>query len=62
MTQEVPRRGFVYPPPELVGTPTCPQEVAQLITECMHADPHERPTAKQVVERLLACPPFDVGR
>lgn len=47
----------------------CPAEVAHLVEECMSADPQARPTAQQLVERLLAAPgspsqraaPADVG-
>lgn len=109
VTFELPRRGFINLPPELVGTPDCPevgravlrsanaaqrrppraaaavwglagllgaqagpgrrrpcapcdpppllpQELAALIQDCMDVDPAKRPTAKQVLERLLACP------
>ena len=34
----------------------CPAEVAALVTDCMAADPMQRPSAQQLVERLLLAP------
>ncbi|KAI7842043.1 hypothetical protein COHA_004243 [Chlorella ohadii] len=48
-TGERPRRGDMRLPkvPE-----ECPQEVADLISQCMSLDPSERPTAQQLMQRL----------
>lgn len=52
-TGAVPVRGRMRP----LQVPTdCPAEVAQLVEQCMSADPQARPTAQQLVERLLAAP------
>ncbi len=49
ITGEKPTRGRLRAPrvPE-----ECPQDVADLMMECMRLDPSERPTAQQVMHRL----------
>ncbi|KAL4452700.1 hypothetical protein ABPG75_008362 [Micractinium tetrahymenae] len=49
ITGEKPTRGRLRAPrvPE-----ECPQEVADLMMECMRLDPSQRPTAQQVMQRL----------
>ncbi|PRW50855.1 serine threonine- kinase isoform A [Chlorella sorokiniana] len=51
VTKELPRRGFVQPPP---ASEDCPQDLSELIGECLQQDPARRPTAQQVLERLQA--------
>jgi hypothetical protein len=40
----------------------CPQEVVDLAADCMEADPQARPTAQQLVQRLLAVPGPSPGK
>jgi serine/threonine protein kinase len=49
ITGERPQRGSLRAPrvPE-----ECPQEVADLMMECLRLEPSQRPTASQVVQRL----------
>lgn len=34
----------------------CPGDIMQLRYDCMHSEPNARPTAKQIVQRILASP------
>lgn len=49
ITGEKPTRGRLRAPrvPQ-----ECPQEVADLMMECMRLEPGQRPTAQQVMQRL----------
>jgi hypothetical protein len=40
----------------------CPQEVVDLAADCLEADPQVRPTAQQLVQRLLAVPGPSPGK
>lgn len=48
---EVPRRGYVQPPPP---SQACPAGLSDLIRDCLLTDPRQRPSAAQIVERLRA--------
>jgi len=54
ITHEMPMRGAIRMPrvPE-----ECPQGVVDAVEACMQVDPEKRPTARQVHDILLACPP-----
>ncbi|KAI7839307.1 hypothetical protein COHA_007005 [Chlorella ohadii] len=52
-TGSVPVRGRMRP---LAVPADCPAEVARLVEECTSPDPLARPTAQQLVERLLGAP------
>ena len=55
LTGEVAVRGRLRPP--LVPA-ECPQEVADVLRNCLSADASERPTAREAYEALERCPPF----
>ncbi|KAK9807895.1 hypothetical protein WJX72_012418 [[Myrmecia] bisecta] len=58
LTQEVPIRGQTRSP----NVPAeCPQQVVDVVDWCLQREPKARPTAKQVYDRLLACPPHGVS-
>ena len=41
--------------------PACPpllQELLELLNDCTHSDPKQRPSARECYERLLRCPPL----
>ena len=54
-TGRVPQRGLTDPPPP---SERCPAELAELIRDCTDSDANNRPTAKEVYNRLLAIPPI----
>ena len=58
-TGGVPVRGRMRP---LQAPQDCPQEVVDLAADCMEADPQARPTAQQLVQRLLAVPGPSPGK
>ena len=53
-TQEVPIRGRMHIP---LPSDDCPSELADIITACMALNPDKRPTARQVFDMILRCPP-----
>jgi len=53
VTGKAPVRGYVTQPE--VG-PRCPQKVADLIAQCLQADPELRPTARALYEQLSEVP------
>jgi hypothetical protein len=53
-TRKRPKRGFM----DLPGpSPDSPVELIQLIDDCLKTDAAERPGAREVLARLIACPP-----
>ena len=54
-TGKMPKRGFTQSPPT---SERCPIDLSCLISECTDADARERPSAKEVYERLLEIPPL----
>lgn len=53
VTGAIPVRGYIRD----VGVPSeCPSEVRQLISDCMESDPKLRPTAEELVRRMVATP------
>lgn len=56
LTHEAPVRGRLREPlvPE-----ECPEGVADVLMSCLERDPELRPSARQVHDALMACPPFE---
>jgi len=53
VTGQIPTRGYMRD----VDVPKeCPEEIRQLIADCMESDPSKRPTAEELVRRIQACP------
>jgi hypothetical protein len=53
-TRKRPKRGFMDLPEP---SPDSPVELIQLIDDCLKTDAAERPGAREVLARLIACPP-----
>lgn len=55
ITRQVAVRGRLRPP---IVPDECPQDVVDIMNQCLSADPDERPSAREAYEALLACPPL----
>jgi len=56
LTHEAPVRGRLREP---LVPDECPQGVADVLMSCLESDPDLRPSARQVHDALMACPPFE---